>query len=118
MLKIKFTEAEVEQLYQQFMEHLSGMVKKKLHVIYLKLLGLPHYEIARIAQISGDRVTAYLKNMMKVAWQELACCVLTAQLVHYCLIKIKSRRIFKNTRPTPSQRLHMRLKNLSGSSLP
>ncbi|MEI7994765.1 MAG: hypothetical protein WCH01_07665 [Methylococcaceae bacterium] len=36
MLKIKFTEAEVEQLYQQFMEHPSGLVKKKLHVIYLK----------------------------------------------------------------------------------
>ena len=62
MLKIKFTEAEVEQLYQQFMEHPSGLVKKKLHVIYLKSLGLPHYEIARIARISGDRVTAYLKE--------------------------------------------------------
>ena len=63
MLKIKFTEAEVEQLYQQFMEHPSGLVKKKLHVIYLKSLGLPHYEIARIARISGDRVTAYLTIM-------------------------------------------------------
>ena len=61
MFKIKFTETEVEQLYKQFMEHPSGLVKKKLHVIYLKSLGLPHYEIARIARISGDRVTAYLK---------------------------------------------------------
>jgi len=41
------------------MEHPSGLVKKKLHVIYLKSLGLPHYEIERI---SGDRVTAYLKE--------------------------------------------------------
>ena len=62
MLKIKFTEAKIEQLYQRFMEHPSGLSKKKLHVIYLKSLGLPHYEIARIARISGDRVTAYLKE--------------------------------------------------------
>ena len=62
MLKIKFTEAEVEHLYQRFIEHPYRLVKKKLHVIYLKSLGLPHYEIARIARISGDRVTAYLKE--------------------------------------------------------
>ena len=71
MLKIKFTGAEVEQLYQQFMEHPSGLVKKKLHVIYLKLLGLPHYEIARIARISGDRVTADLKEYDDQTWIKL-----------------------------------------------
>jgi hypothetical protein len=51
MPKIKFTEAELEQLYQQFLEHPSGSVKNKLHVIYLKSIGLPHYEITRIARI-------------------------------------------------------------------
>jgi transposase len=62
MLNIEYTEAEIEQLYQQFMGHPSGLVKKKLHVIYLKSLGLPHFEIARIARVSGDRVTDYLKE--------------------------------------------------------
>lgn len=62
MLTIKFTEAEVEQLYQQFMGHPSGLIKKKLHVIYLKSLGFPHFEIARIARVSVDRVTIYLKE--------------------------------------------------------
>ncbi len=62
MLTIEFTEAEVEQLYQQFMENPSGLIKKKLHVIYLKSLSLPHYEIARIARVSSDRVTDYLKE--------------------------------------------------------
>ena len=71
MLKIKFTEAEVEQLYQRFMEHPSGLVKKKLHVIYLKSLGLPHYEIARIPRISGDRVTADLKEYDDQTWIKL-----------------------------------------------
>jgi len=47
------------------------LVKKKLHVIYLKLLGLPHYEIARIARISGDRVTADLKEYDDQTWIKL-----------------------------------------------
>lgn len=60
MIKIEFTEQEIEQLYQQFMEHPPGLVKKKLHVIYLKALDLPHHVISRIARISGDTVTRYL----------------------------------------------------------
>ena len=66
MLKIQFTAAEVDLLYHQFMEHPSGLVKKKLHVIYLKSLGLPHFEIARITRVSGDRVTDYLKEYDQV----------------------------------------------------
>jgi transposase len=62
MLKLMFTEKEIEQLYRQFMDHPSGPVKKKLHVVYLKALGLPHQEIVRIARVSGDSVTRYLKT--------------------------------------------------------
>ena len=61
MLKLDFTEEEIEQLYRQFMEHPSGHAKQKLHVVYLKALGLPHQEIVRIARVSGDSVTRYLK---------------------------------------------------------
>ena len=43
------------------MEHPSGMVKKKLHVVYLKALGLSHQDIAHIARVSGDSVTRYLQ---------------------------------------------------------
>jgi len=35
MLKIDFTEKTIDQVYQQFMEHPSGVTKKKLHVVYL-----------------------------------------------------------------------------------
>src|SRR5574341_65363 len=61
MLKLDFTEKEIEQLYRLFMEHPSGAAKKKLHVVYLKALGLPHQDIIRIARVSGDSVTRYLK---------------------------------------------------------
>lgn len=62
MIKIEFNGEEIERLYQQFMEHPPGLVKKKLHVIYLKSLGLPHHQIALIARVSGDTVTSYLKE--------------------------------------------------------
>src|SRR5665811_801978 len=62
MLKIDFTEKAIDDVYQQFMEHPSGVTKKKLHVVYLKALGLPHKEIERIARTSADSVTRYLKD--------------------------------------------------------
>jgi transposase len=61
MLKPDFTEEEIEQLYRLFMEHPSGAVKKKLHVVYLKALGLLHQDIVRIARVSGDSVTRYVQ---------------------------------------------------------
>jgi len=53
MLKIDFTEKAIDEVYQQFMEHPSGLTKKKLHVVYLKALGLSHKEIERIARTSA-----------------------------------------------------------------
>jgi hypothetical protein len=62
MLKIDFTEKNIDEVYQQFMDHPSGVTKKKLHVLYLKALGLAHKEIERIARTSADSVTRYLKD--------------------------------------------------------
>ena len=62
MLKIDFTEKAIDEVYQQFMEHPSGLAKKKLHVVYLKALGLAHKDIERIARTSADSVTRYLKD--------------------------------------------------------
>ncbi len=62
MLKIDFTEKTIDQVYQQFMEHPSGVTKKKLHVVYLKALGFAHKDIERIARTSADSVTRYLKD--------------------------------------------------------
>jgi transposase len=65
MLKIDFSENAIDEIYQQFMDHPSGAAKKKLHVVYLKALGLPHHEIERIARTSADSVTRYLKEYDK-----------------------------------------------------
>ena len=62
MLKIDFTEQAIDEVYQQFMDHPSGVAKKKLHVVYLKALGFAHKDIERIARTSADSVTRYLKD--------------------------------------------------------
>ena len=64
-VKLDFTKTEIEQLYREFMEHPSGPTKIKLHVVYLKALGLSHQDIVRIARVSGDSVTRYLKAYAK-----------------------------------------------------
>lgn len=61
MTKLDVTDAEIENLYRLFMEHPSGAAKKKLHVVYLKALGLPHRDIIRMARVSGDSVTRYVQ---------------------------------------------------------
>ena len=65
MLKINFTEKAIDDVYHQFMEHPSGLTRKKLHVVYLKALGLPHKEIERIARTRADSVTRYLQDYDK-----------------------------------------------------
>ncbi|WP_139225331.1 hypothetical protein [Nitrosomonas sp. Nm34] len=49
MLRPNFTEEEIAHIHQLFMEYPSGVAKRKLHVVYLKALELPHQEIVRIA---------------------------------------------------------------------
>lgn len=91
MLKPDFTEEEIEQLYRLFMEHPSGAVKKKLHVVYLKALGLPHQDIVRIARVSGDSVTRYLKIYVEGGVSALCAtqyyCPVSALLPHRDALK-------------------------------
>jgi hypothetical protein len=95
MLKIDFTEKAIDEVYQQFMAHPSTPTKKKLHVIYLKALGLAHKNIERIARTSADSVTRYLKDYAKGGLNALGvsranCPVSSLQPP----IRIQSSRIF------------------------
>jgi len=88
MLQPNFTEEEITHIYQLFMEHPSGTAKRKLHVVYLKALGLPHQEIVRIARVSGDSVTRYLKAYVEGGVTALCsskyyCCQWPTELSHF-----------------------------------
>jgi transposase len=65
MIKINFTEDEINELYHEFMGHPAGTTKKKLHVVYLKSFNLSHQEIARITRVDTDTVTRYLQEYKK-----------------------------------------------------
>lgn len=92
MIKLDFTEEDIEHLYRQFMEPPSGHAKQQLHVVYLKALGLPHQEIARIARVSGDSVTRYLKAYAEGGATALCTsqfyCPVSALLPHREALKI------------------------------
>ena len=62
MVKMEFTEDEINELYHEFMGHPAGATKKKLHVVYLKSLNLSHQDIALIARVAPDTVTRYLQE--------------------------------------------------------
>ncbi len=62
---MEFTRDEINDLYHEFMGHPAGTTKKKLHVVYLKSLNLPHQDIALIARVSCDTVTRYLQEYNK-----------------------------------------------------
>lgn len=61
MLKIDFTEKAIDEKYQQLIEHLSGLTKKKLLVGYLKSLALVQNDIERIARVKkqGAQLASY-----------------------------------------------------------
>ena len=62
-----------------------------MHVVYLKALGLPHQDIVRIARVSGDSVTRYLKAYIEGGVSALCTsqyyCPVSALLPHRDALK-------------------------------
>ena len=62
MIRIKFTQADIEQLFYERYHHPHPQVRKKMEVLYLKSKGLPHQEIRRLCDISKTTLTVYLRQ--------------------------------------------------------
>ncbi len=62
MLKMEFTEKEIEQLHYERLHHPHPRVRQRCEVVYLKALGFPHQEIGRIMRLSQPTVRSYLKT--------------------------------------------------------
>lgn len=60
MIQIDFTQAEIDQLYEQRIAHPHPRVRQMMEVLYLKALKLPHQEIYRITRISPKTLRRYL----------------------------------------------------------
>ena len=62
MLKMDFTETEVEELFYCKEHHPHPRVRKKMSVLYLKSQQLSHKEIKRLERISENTLLGYLNE--------------------------------------------------------
>ncbi len=65
MIQITFTSSEIDTLHQGFTNHPHPKVRQKMHVLYLKSIGIPHQQIRQICRISKSTLTSYLKQYIQ-----------------------------------------------------
>jgi len=62
MIRITFTEDEIEQLRKERFGHPHPRVQRKMEALLLKSEGLPHNQIIRIVGISENTLRQYLRE--------------------------------------------------------
>lgn len=62
MLRLTFSEEDIEQLRQQRFQHPNPRVQQRMEALLLKSQGLPHKQICQILAISGNTLRQYLKR--------------------------------------------------------
>jgi len=62
MLKIEFTTAEIESLRYERFHHPHPRVQRKMEAVLLKSQQLPHHQICRFCDITGNTLRSYLRE--------------------------------------------------------
>jgi len=62
MLSLNFPEADLDTIRHERYHHPHPMVQRKMEVLWLKSLGYPHADIARIAGVCPNTARAYLRE--------------------------------------------------------
>ncbi len=62
MIRIEFSEDEIEQLRRERFEHPHPLVQRKMEALLLKSEGLPHSQITRILGVSENTLRQYLRE--------------------------------------------------------
>jgi transposase len=65
MIRIEFTEQQIEALNYERYHHPHPRVQQKMEVLYLKSQGLPHHTIRKLCQISKTTLTVYLRQYLE-----------------------------------------------------
>ena len=65
MIRLSFTEEDIEKLRYEKSHHVHPRVRQKVEVIYLKAMGLPHNELCRLCQIAPTTLRRYLTDYIK-----------------------------------------------------
>lgn len=64
MIRIQFTEEQINALDYERYHHPHPRVQKKMEALWLKSQGLSHSEIARLTKISPNTLRAYLRQYL------------------------------------------------------
>ena len=65
MIKINFSQEEIEALHYERYHHPHPKVQKKMEVLYLKSQGVAHKDICQLCQMSKTTFVSYLKQYQK-----------------------------------------------------
>jgi len=62
MIKIEFTEEQINALFEEKTKNEHPLIRRKADVLYLKSIGFPHGEILKITRISEPTLVCYLND--------------------------------------------------------
>ena len=65
MIRVEFSSMIIDRLDYERYHHPSPIIQKRMEVLYLKSMGMPHKEICRICRISKTTLAAYLKQYLE-----------------------------------------------------
>ena len=71
MLRINFTQEDVDKLHYERYHHPHPIVQKKMEVLYLKSQGIKHKDICSLCKISKTTLTLYIKQYQYGGIEEL-----------------------------------------------
>jgi transposase len=71
MIRIEFSDEEIQQLNYERYHHPHPRVQKKMEVLYLRSQGLSHQEIRRLCQISKTTLVSYLRQYQQGGIEQL-----------------------------------------------
>lgn len=71
MLRIDFTQEDVDKLHYERYHHPHPLVQKKMEVLYLKSQGIKHKDICSLCKISKTTLTKYIKQYQLGGVEEL-----------------------------------------------
>ena len=62
MIKISFTQEQVDELHFERFNHPNARIRLKMEALFLKSQGLAHHQIQKLCQISSVTLTTYIKQ--------------------------------------------------------
>jgi transposase len=71
MLRIDFTQEDIDKLHYERYHHPHPLVQKKMEALYLKSQGIKHKDICSLCQISKTTLTIYIKQYQSGGVEEL-----------------------------------------------